>query len=1272
VLRPQRQLIAAQVTRLLFGVCVLLASAYLRAAGLDWQTHAGYRGAILPVPANGKTGFTEVASSAAGITFTNRLAEERSLTNQIFLNGSGVAAGDVDGDGFCDVYFCGLDSSNALYRNLGNWRFEDITAAAGVACAGQASTGAALADVDGDGDLDLLVNGIARGTRLFLNDGQGRFHEVTDAAGLHNANGSASLALGDIDGDGFLDLYVVNYRNDTMRDMPDIRFRFAVTNGVSELLTVNGRSSSSPEYLGRFNFDRASGVLENGQADTLFHNDGKGHFVPLSWTNGMFLDESGEPARTPYDWGLSAMFRDLNGDGAPDIYVCNDFQSPDRIWINDGHGRFRAIARHAIRQTSLFSMGVDVADVRRNGYDDIFVADMLSPDHVQRQVQVMGPTAFAQFRSTANDRPQFPRNTLLLNRGNGTYAEVAQLAGLEASDWSWCPVFLDVDLDGYEDLLITTGHWRDAQHADISREIEDLKRQRPLSPLEQLLLRKRFPRLDSPNAAFRNRGDLTFEASGAAWNFDSRRISHGMALADLDNDGDLDVIVNCLNDAPLLCRNESSQPRVAVRLRGKTPNTRGIGAKVRVLAPGLPAQSQEIICGGRYLSSDDPMRTFAVGHATNRLTVEVRWRSGRTSLVTNVPSNCVIEISESLAAPANAGTDLPSRNNLPPPPLLPTGVLTNPAPFFEDLSHRLAHQHRDEPFDDFVRQPLLPHKLSDLGPGVTWIDFNGDGWDDLIIGAGRGGRLGVFRNDGKGGFVSQRATMLEAPADRDISTVLGWQPNATNLILLIGLSNYEDGATNAPTVRQLSLTTGIQADALFSSSGSTGPMAMADFDEDGDLDLFAGGRVRAGRYPEAASSFLLRNNDGRLQMDVEASQPFAGLGLVSGAIFSDLDGDGWPELVLACEWGPVRIFKNVHGRLQPWNPALAWPGNQSLNPQPSTLNSLAGWWNSIAVGDFDNDGRLDLVAGNWGRNTSRNRFVREPIRLFFGDVDNSGNLGLLEARKDPGLQKLVPSRDFGVLSASFPTLHNRFPTFTSFSTAGLSDLLAAGLPAMREVTAATFDSVLLLNRGDRFEVKPLPIEAQLSPVFGIAVADLDGDGAEDMFLAQNFFGVSAAESRQDAGCGLWLRGDGRGGFMAVGPHESGLAIYGEGRGAALCDFDHDGRVDLAVGQNRGPTMLYRNVRARPGLRLRLDGSDQNPRGIGATVRVRFRNGRLGPVREVHLGGGYWSQDSSELVLALPESADQLEIRWPGGALERVPIPSGTEIFLRHSQRAPNR
>jgi enediyne biosynthesis protein E4 len=1218
----------------------MCAVAVSTAAALEWKEYPGYRAA--PVSVTGtKTGFTELNPAALGIAFTNSLSEARSLTNQIYLNGSGVAAGDVDGDGLCDIYFCGLDSDNALYRNLGACRFENISSRSGVSCAEQASTGAAFADVDGDGDLDLLVNGIWRGTRLFLNDGKANFHEITDVAGIRGGHGSTSLALGDVDGDGLLDLYVVNYRNDTVRDMPDIRYRFAVTNGTYNLVSVNGRPANSPDLIGRFSFGRDSSVLENGEADLLFRNRGNGQFERVSWGDGAFLDNTGKPVGPPYDWGLSAMFRDLNGDGAPDLYVCNDFQSPDRIWINAGAGKFQAGTEQAIRQTSLFSMGVDVADINRDGLDDLFIADMLSPDHLRRQVQLMDAMAYAQFRDTTARQPQFPRNTLFLNRGNGSYSEIAQLAGLDATDWSWCPVFLDVDLDGYEDLLVTTGHWRDAQNGDVSREIEEVKKQRSVSRMEELSLRKRFPRLDTANAAFRNRGDLTFEPSSNEWGFNSRRVSQGMACVDLDNDGDLDLLINALNDAPLIYRNESGSSRIAVRLRGAAPNTRGIGARIRVWSEGLPMQSQEMICGGRYLSSDDSVRVFAARDSA-RAKIEITWRSGVISTVTNIAPNQIVEIDETSALPKKNGKD------------------ETVEPFFLDISARLNHFHQDESFDDFARQPLLPRKLSELGPGVCWFDFNSDGWDDLIIGAGKGGRLAAFRNDTKGGFIPQRAKLLEARVNRDMTTILGWKPNSTNVALLIGLASYEIGGTNAAALREISLVTGEQKDVLPSAS-STGPLALGDFDSDGDLDVFVGSRVVPARYPEPASSYLLRNNAGRLELDVEASRPFQSFGLVSSGMFSDLDGDGWPDLIVACEWGALSIFKNKRGTFELWNVEIHLKSNRF------SLKSRTGLWTSVAAGDFDNDGRIDLVAGNWGRNSSYERFRTQPIRLFYGESGATG-LGLIEARHDPALNRLVPARDLGALSGVFSNLREHFPTFAAFSQAGISDLV--GVPPLRDVSAATLDSVVLLNRGDHFEMKSLPIEAQFAPVFGIGVGDLDGDGAQDLFLAQNFFGPSPAESRQDAGCGLWLRGDGMGGFTSVQPQLSGFAIYGEGRGVALSDFDHDGRLDVAVGQNQGATMLYQNVRGRPGFRVQLQGPESNQHAIGARVQLTFLSGRRGPLHEVHLGGGYWSQDSTDLVLALPEDPSELEIRWPDGAIKKFPIPVGSRTMSIASPEIP--
>jgi hypothetical protein len=1249
--------------------------------GAGWEVGPGFRRRDLaPDATQPRTGFVQVNAVASGITFTNRLDDERSLTNQIFLNGSGVAAGDVDGDGHCDLYFCGLDSPNALFRNLGDWRFEPVTLPGVIACADQASTGAAFADVDGDGDLDLLVNGIARGTRLFLNDGKGAFEEATDAAGLRSQHGGASLALADIDGDGWLDLYVVNYRNDTMRDMPDLRFRVGVTNGVSQLMSVNGRPPTDPDLVGRFTFDQGNGVLENGEADEWFLNRGRGRFERLSWTDGRFLDEKGQPMAIPYDWGLSAMFHDLTGDGAPELYVCNDFQSPDRLWINDGHGRFHAAAISTLRQTCLFSMGVDFADVDRDGHDDFFVADMLSREHERRQVQVMDAMAFAQFRRSTSDRPQFPRNMLFRNRGDGTFAETAQGSGLDASDWTWCPVFLDVDLDGFEDLLTVTGHWRDAQHADLAREIEEAKARQRLSPRDQLRLRRRFPRLDTPNFAFRNRGDGSFEETGGAWGFNAKAVSQGVALADLDNDGDLDVVINTLNDAPILCRNTTTAGRIAVRLRGTAPNTQGIGARIRVSAAGLPHQSQEIICGGRYLSSDQAMRVFATGAVREGLTLEILWRDGRRSLTTNASPNGLYEFdqegathdpltSSSLPTGEGQGEGSPSpasgrKADAPPP--------TTQGPHFTDVSSLLGHRHVDEPFDDFARQPLLPHALSRWGPGITWFDFNQDGWDDLLVGAGQGGRLGVFRNDGRGGFVRQRSALFETPAQQDFATLLGWAGQNGRLALLLGLASDDASSTTDAAVRVLSLVDGTSRALQLSAGSVTGPMAMADLDRDGDLDLFVGARRTTGRYPQSAASALFLNDQGVFTLDDKGSRGLSIIGLAQGATFSDQDGDGWPDLVVASDWGPIRIFRNTPQGLQPWNPAIrAAHSNPPTYAGMDHLDQLTGWWTGIAAGDFDNDGRLDLIAGNWGRNTSRHPDANHPIELHFADAEGLGRYALLETWQDPATHRKLPKRDWSALSLGFPAIREKFPTYAALSVADVPAILAT-LPPTQSVRVTTLDSLLLLNRGDHYELSPLPAEAQWSPVFGVAVGDLDGDGNEDAVLTQNFFGVAAIESRHDSGLGLWLRGDGKGGLTATSPVESGIRIDGEGRGVALTDFDHDGRLDLSVGQHGGTTQLYRNAMARPARRVVLEGPPHNPAAVGATVRAVAHGTPLGPLHELNLGSGFCSQNGFNLLLADDPNLEALDLRWPGGVAERRALPTGRNPVVIRMSEGQNR
>lgn len=1151
-----------------------------------------------------------MAPQTTGITFSNHLADLSAASNQVRMNGSGVALGDFDGDGWCDIYFCGLESPNRLFRNLGNWRFEDVTDAAGVGCDGQYSTGAAWADVDGDGDLDLLVNGIGTGTRLFLNDGHGRFSAAVGSA-LARVSGSMSLAIADLDGDGDLDVYVVNYRTNTIRS-------------TGYRMVVDGKGRINPLYKDQYEVNSAGRLIEFGEPDSLYLNDGKGGFTLASWTDGRFLDEQGQPLKKPpSDWGLSAIIRDFDGDGSPDIYVCNDFWSPDRLWLNDGHANFRAAPAQMLRHTSTSSMGVDVADIDRDGRDDFLVLDMLSPDHRRRMRQRAGVGLVANEPMRANSRPQIERNTLFWNRGDGTYAEIAPLAGLHASDWSWGAAFIDVDLDGFEDLLVTTGHLFDMLDDDLGKRIAAAPN-RPL--VERLLLASR---LNTPCVAFRNRGDRTFEAMGDEWGFNSVGVSHGLALADLDNDGDLDIVVNSLNASAGVYRNLSAAPRVAVRILGKAPNTRGIGARLRLIGGPAP-QSQTIGCGGRYLSSDDTLRVFAAGSLSNLMTLSVTWPDGSVSQVAEAPANTLWEVDESRAKKAPASSqDRPSAA----------------APLFEDVSDRLKHAHQPRAFDEFARQPLLSRRLDTLAPGVGWFDLDGDGRDDLIIGGGGDEFVRVFHNEGRGQFRPEGSTALpESSLGAEATSILGWQGLDGKRSLLIGASYYKGDPRGKSPVLQYQPELRPAVGPLPEWVGVPGPMAMADIDGDGDLDLFVGGRVVPGLYPKPATSALFRREPGGWVLDSLNSPAFDSIGLVSGAVFTDLDNDGDPDLVLACEWGPLRVWRNDSGRLVEATRELG-------------LERFRGWWNGVTVGDFDGDGRMDLIASNWGRNSAYQRFLPQGIRAYFGDLGGRGQFEFVEAYKESPNGAWLPWRDRKTLLRSMPWLQERSASAADYASATLEEILGAPLPASPFLEVNWLDSTLFLNRTNHFEAISLPFEAQFSPAYGLCVGDLDGDGHEDLFLAQNFFGTEETVARQDGGRGLWLKGEGHGRLSPVGSLKSGLKIDGEQRGAALGDFDEDGRLDLVVAQHAGPTRLFLNRGAKPGLRLRLIGPPGNPDALGATARARTANG-IGPSHELHAGSGYWSLDSAVCVITAEEPILSLILRFPWRAPIEVKAPSG--------------
>ncbi len=1234
----------------------------------SWKYEGGMRWATLASAQGDGPGFQQLDSSRTGLRFVNRVTKNMIVQNRNMLHGSGVAVGDVNGDDWPDLYLTQLGGANHLYLNQGQWRFEMVPDAGGAAMANHRSTGTALADLDGDGDLDLVVTTLGGPNAIFHNDGSGTFSRVENA-GLHAGQGSTTMALADVNSDGALDLYVANYKRVALKDsLPSSDQKFST---LTRQLTSGGYEMK-PQYQDDFWIDEVKGeavVREYAEKDRLYFNDGDGTFTEQSWRETFHTTEGTPLPEIPRHWALVARLEDLNGDGHADLYVCNDFQSPDLLYWGTAEGHFEEAAETTLRTTSHATMSIATSDINRDGHTDFFLSDMLGRGYERQQSQRHTQMKMPHRVGTARNRAQEMQNTLQLNRGDATFAEVAELAGVKASGWTWSSRFLDVDFDGYEDLLASTGHAYDVQNSDAQMRFSRLEA-RMNTPEQKLRVLFRYPKLDLPTMAFRNQGDGTFKAMPEGWGLGTTKdVGHGMATGDFDRDGDLDVIVNRYNETLGVYRNEATSARVTLRLRGAAPNTGAVGARVRLNPLGvpdstLPPQTQRVIAGGEYLSDSEPVLSFAMGTA-ERANATVTWPGGDTSQVTvhpgriyeipapgahvNWPStdstasdSVSTETDSSTASSAPTSADSSEKNRL-----------------FEDVSERLGHTHPETKYVDFQRQPLLQRRLSQQGPGAAWADLDGDDDSDLLIGTGRGGQMAYYRNGG-GRFTRVRGGALDQTFERDLTGIVA-APQADGATVFAGYSNYERSPAEPERPSAILVYTadaaGLQrTDSLAFPSSSVGPLALADVDGDGDLDLFVGGRHVPGQYPADASSVLYINSDGTYE-----SRSLGDIGLVSAATFADFDADGDPDLVLATEWGPLQYFENQNGRF-------------ADRTKKQGLASALGFWRGVGVGDLNEDGRLDLVATNWGWNSKYGRplgrlntidspHLAHPMRTYYADFNRDGIVELLESKYYEERNEYLPYQGFPAIAQAIPYVQERISSFEEFSTASLDEIVgSAWLNRAETKDVNTLSHMVFLNTETGFEGHALPPWAQLTAGFSPSIADITGNGHLDILMSQNFFATESEMPRQDAGRALLLQGDGTGTFTPIKGHRSGLIAYGEQRAAPVADIDRDGRIDVLVTQNGARTKLFRNVGATPGLRIRLDGPAGNPRGIGAMVRLRYENGDRGPALPITAGSGYWSQHSLTPVFGHgPRSVAAVEVRWPDGTTSEHPVDTDASV-----------